>query len=566
MSGPEPPRDPAAGNAPPDSAPRDVALAAATSPDTSRALVRNLYLRLLGAIFLVAFYALHEQALLLWGQDGLLPAGAWMGAVDDAVQRGAVESWQFPTLFWLETSDAALLWAARAGMAVSVCLMLLVSPLVCLLILGTLYLSFVTVGQLFLSFQWDNLLLEACFFSLFLAPLRLRGSRAPPPHALAVLLMLWLVLRLHVESGIAKWVGGDPTWRDMTAMATYYETAPLPTWIGWWAHQLPDAFHRASSIGTYVVECLLPLLMFRPRVLRPFVFAAFAGLQVFIVLTANYGFFNYLSLALCLFVLDDGHLRRVAALLPWRPAGHPSRASLPRRRRLASHAVLGIATAVLVPVSCIPFLPWLARAEIVATSETLSGAVRSAQRVAGEWPASAPLRDVLSATRVINAYHLFASMTIVRDELVLEGSDDGEQWSAYEFHYKPGDVSRAPPFVAPFQPRVDFQLWFLLLGRDDSLAPFRVWLGQLLSNPDRALYVQRLVSRVLQSADVVAPLFAHDPFDGRSPRQLRLAVYRYRFTDRAERDASGAWWHRELAGRSPELSVEPSPGAADDER
>src|SRR5262249_57249075 len=110
-----------------------------------------------------------------------------------------------------------------------------------------LYLSFVSVGQDFLASQWDTLLLEAGLCSLPVAPPGRWLHRAGPPPALGVCGLRWLLVRLNVESGLAKWLLGDPPWRDLTAMATYYETAPLPTWVGWWAHQMPMLAHRVCG-------------------------------------------------------------------------------------------------------------------------------------------------------------------------------------------------------------------------------------------------------------------------------------------------------------------------------
>lgn len=170
---------------------------------------------------------------------------------------------------------------------------------------------------------------------------------------------------------------------------------------------------------------------------------------------------------------------------------------------------------MLVPLSVIPFLPFVPPGRALA--RTL-----------------APVREVIEPFRSLNAYHLFAQMTLVRREIVIEGSgDDGVHWQAYEFRYKPGDPRRAPAFVAPHQPRVDFQLWFLAL-RGARSEP----------------YFQALLARLLTEPRVVAPLFATDPFGGTPPRLLRLAFYRYRFTDLATGRAEGRWWQRELLGYS----------------
>jgi len=376
------------------------------------------------------------------------------------------------------------------------------------------YLSFVSIGQDFLSFQWDNLLLESAFFALFVTPGGLRPRNAPAPHPLALFLMLWLLFRLHVESGAAKLLLGDPTWRDLTAMASYYETAPLPTWVGWYAHQMPLWAHKFTGLYTYVVELALPFLIWAPAPVRATAFLAMLGMQLSILLTANYGFFNYLTIALTLFLLDDAQLGRLAAAVGWQ-LGTPR----PRTRSLLRTAFLAAAVAVLVPLSLVQFLP-------------LVPSLRALNR-----PLT-PVRQVLNTYRSVNAYHLFAQMTLVRREVVLEGSADGVEWLPYEFRYKPGDPDRPPPFVAPHQPRVDFQLWFLLLG-----------------GPPRDRYFHNLLARCLTAPAVVAPLFSRDPFPTVPPHQLRLAFYRYRFTDPATRRQDGTWWIREPLGYSRPLTA-----------
>lgn len=464
-----------------------------------RARVRDLFLRLLGLVFLAAFLSLAVQVTALVGDEGLLPARDFL--------RRAGGPADAPTLFrWLGTSDATLLGTAAAGVAASVALAAGVAPRWCLVVLWALYLSFVTIGQDFFAFQWDNLLLESAVVAVLLAPGGLRPRAAPAPHPIAVFLALWLLFRLHVESGLAKLLLGDPTWRDLTAMVSYYETAPLPTRVGWWAHQLPVWAHRVSGALVYLVELVLPLGLLGPRRLAPFVFAGMVGLQAAIALTANYGFFNHLSAALCLFALDDKHLAAVAARFGRPLAPRPAReASAPRT------AALAVVAAGLVALSIAAFLPFL-----------------------GWRTDPGGLRRLAAPSRSVNPYHLFAQMTHVRLEAVIEGSADGVGWHAYPPRWRPGPPERPPAFVAPHQPRLDFQMWFLFLGRR-GLPP----------------YLTTLLRRLRERPGTAARWFAADPFDGRPPSALRIAVYRYRFSDRVTRRATGAWWTRTLEGYVP---------------
>lgn len=471
---------------------------AATTPapaeHAGRGRVRDLFLRLLGAIFVAAFLSLYGQITVLVGEHGLLPAGSYL--------RHASGLLDAPTLFRLDAGDRALRLGALAGAVASLGLALGLAPRWCLAAIWILYLSLVTVGQDFLAFQWDNLLLESALLALFVAPAGLRPGRAPAPPAFGVLLLLWLVFRLSFESGAAKLLGGDPTWRDLTAMASYYETAPLPTWVGWYAHQLPLWAHRLTSVLVYVAELGVPFLIWGGPRLRVAAFAALVAMQVLILLTANYSIFNYLSIALALFVLDDSQLGRAAAWLGVRLAPAPPRPTVPR-----PIAALGAAAAlVLVALSLLRF------ASLFSPLPPLGTVGRA-----------------LDAVRSVNAYHLFAHMTLVRREVVIEGSADGVAWRPYEFRYKPGDPERRPTFVAPHQPRVDFQLWFLLLGQR--------WGSR---------YFDTLLARLLTDPRAVAPLFAVDPFPDAPPRFVRVAVYRYRFTGPGDAD----WWRRELEGYS----------------
>src|SRR5712691_5969441 len=275
------------------------------------ALSRWVFLRALGVIYLIAFLSLWVQVKGLIGSQGILPAAQYLQAL--RVHVGPERYRLAPTLLWLGAGDAALGLACAVGAVAAVLLICDVAPVACLALLWGLYLSLVTVGRDFLSFQWDVLLLEAGFLAIFLAPGHLLPGRsgAPPVSATVLFLLWWLLFRLTFQSGIVKLSWGDPTWHNLTALDFHFYTQPLPTWVAWYAQQLPSWFKKLSVLGTYVLEIGFPLLILGPRSVRLVAFAGMVFLQLLIFATGNYNFFNLLTLALACLLIDDAGWARV---------------------------------------------------------------------------------------------------------------------------------------------------------------------------------------------------------------------------------------------------------------
>ena len=464
-----------------------------------------IFLRLLALVYLVAFVSTWVQVQGLAGPDGILPGGDFLRALRS--QYGTLAYWIAPTLGWVSTSAGFLHALCAAGVASALLLLLGVAPVACLAGLWLLYLSVSILGQSFFWFQWDSLLLETGFLSIFLASWRWwsRPWSDPTPRRAALWLLRWLLIRLSVSSAAVKLLSGDPTWQSRTALQHHFETQPLPTWTAWFAHQLPDPLLRAGATATLVIEGIVPLLLVAPRRIRFLGAALIAAFQMAILLTGNYGFFNWLTLALCVLCLDDGVWPR-----SWRervarvPAGA-------RRGSWKAWAIRPIAAACLL-LSLVPFLG------------TLKGPTGWLGPIEYAF-------DLVWPFRSFNRYGLFAVMTTRRLEIVLEGSEDGAAWVPYQFRWKPGEVERAPRFVAPHQPRLDWQMWFAALN------DFR-------SQPWFLLLCQRL----LQGSDSVEALFARNPFATKPPTYVRAVVYDYHFTDPPERRTAGAWWRREALG------------------
>src|SRR5438477_8341407 len=466
---------------------------------------RWIWLRALGLIFLSAFYSLAFQITGLNGPNGILPAAEYLPELREAV--GPVKAlWYGPTLFWLGSSDGALMAVVLLGAAASILLTLNVAPRACTAIALVCFLSFVGAAQDFSSYQSDGMLLEAAFISLFLAPggLRPRLGAADPPRKLAIFLLVWEWFRIYFESGVVKILSGDPQWKSLTAMDHYYENGPLPSWVGWYVQQcLPHWFHGLTAATTFIFELAVVWLAFLPRRFRIVCFFLVTPFQAAIILTANYAFLNYLVLCLGIFLLDDRFLRLRT------PESPPARASW------ISRIALG----------------WVLYATIVVApglSHLLPRPVL--------WPAIA-----LEPLRIANSYGLFAVMTKERYEIEFQGSRDGIHWTAYPFRYKPQDPMRAPGIYAPYQPRFEWNLWFASLGDWHSYT-----------------WVARAELALLDGSPEVLRLFARDPFQGHPPEYVRTVRYQYWFTTPEEKKRTGAWWKREDLGLyAPELRRTP---------
>ncbi len=453
--------------------------------------VTRLFFRLLALIYLLAFVSFALQAQGLIGIEGILPATEFFAAIDlDTPEK----YWRVPSLLWFSSADWMVLAIPWLGAVTA--LMLLLSgllPRLSLALLFVLYLSLVHAGQVFMRFQWDMLLLETGFLALLMTCL----------PRLGIYLSRWLLFRFMFFSGFVKLASGDPLWASGEALTVHFQTQPLPTILAWYAHQLPEWLLQFGALATLAIELALPLLVFLPRRLRLLAFAGFAVLQLAILATGNYNFFNLLSLALCLLLLDD---RSLAGMLPkrWREAREYR-----EERSRASWFGKAVASCAAVAILSVT----LAQSYVV-----VGGAARPSWMM--------HLLSSLEPLHIANPYGVFAVMTPQRDEIVLEGSMDGIQWQPYRFRFKPDRLDAAPSWATPHQPRLDWQLWFAALRAEPP-----AWFDNLMA-------------RLLLDSDPVEELFREVPFDGAPPQWIRAGLYRYQFTDFAARQETGHWGQR----------------------
>lgn len=459
-------------------------------------LTVRLVLAGLGLCYLLAFASLGGQVRGLIGSEGIMPAAAMLGAAKASL--GAARFWLLPTVAWLSASDAALTAYCRLGVLASLGLIFGVAAGPCALICWALYLSLSAVGADFMSFQWDVLLLEAGLIACFLAPWKWSSRKAAEPSRGALWLLRLLLLKLMLQSGLVKLFSGDQSWRDLTALSYHYWTQPLPTPLAWWANRMPLWAHKVSCLFLFAIELAAPILILFPRRGRAAGVAAIAALMFLIAATGNFGFFNLLTVVLCLSCLDDRFFGRDKPV--------PAHTAAPKARTW----VIGVVAALSLTIGLF---------------ETLS--------ILGAVP-PLPARALIAAVsplRSFNRYGLFAVMTRARDEIAIEVSADGSRWLEWPFPYMPGDPRRAPPVVAPRMPRLDWQCWFAALGE-----------------PSDSPWFANLMFRLLEGSPSVAGLMGPNPLGGAKPLYARAVRYETAFASPERRRADGSWWTRVRKG------------------
>lgn len=501
-------------------------------------LTRTLFLRTLAVIYLIATGSLWVQFDGLVGPDGISPVKQILNHLSE--QDFAFAIWRFPTLFWISAAPWMGHALCTAGVMAAMLLFagILQGPM--LAVMWGSYLSLTVAGQVFFSFQWDTLLLETCFMAMFWAPWRWRTGG--PASGTGLWLLRGLLFKLMFLSGITKLLSGDVPWHEGTALLYHFETQPLPNWLAWHAHQVSPFWQGISMWAMYFIEIVVPLAIVGPRWMRVPAFLALVTLQLLIMSTGSYCFFNLLTIALCLPLLDDTVWRRIAPWLRRRPIPAPL-----RKTRSGWRLAYAALTAAITLISVIAFTE-----EMVATDRNrrrafeaelerkplpaaVVTALSTADRYLLKWMRPLAL-DWSRPFRTINGYGLFRTMTTKRPEIEIEGSHDGQTWIAYRFRWKPGPLDRRPRYAVPHQPRLDWQMWFAAL------------------DPRRASsWLQSLAIRLLEGSPAVLRLFEDNPFPFTPPRYIRFVYYEYRFTRRGDDAPYGHWWQRRLLGNSQSL-------------
>lgn len=451
-----------------------------------------LFIKFLAASYFIAFFSLFVQMKGLFGKNGILPIVELLESVEK--RSGKKEYYRLPTIFWWKSTDKMLAYSAVAGF-LSAGLILADIPYtstLLLIICWGLYLSFVNVGSNFLSFQWDTLLLEVGFFGIFF-------SMASPPPFLLLLAIWFLLFRFIFASGVVKILSKCPAWRSLTAFDFHYYTQPIPNPVAWYFHQLPKIIGKISVVFTFFLELFLPFLIFAPSFLRVYAFIGIVGLMLIIQVSGNYAFFNFLTIAMAIPLLEDSYYQTVLGDMAVMPASEPI---------FAVQVILSVVGVLLI------FLNTLQLAGMFVPLGRLISILR-----------------FVAPFHIISGYGLFARMTTTRFEIIVEGSDDGKDWRPYEFRWKPGELDGSLRQVAPHQPRLDWQMWFAALGKYEQ-------------NP----WYTRFLLRLLEGSKDVTNLMKTNPFPHHPPKYIRGNFYEYHYTNIDERVETGNCWKREHKG------------------
>jgi hypothetical protein len=440
----------------------------------------------IGLVYLVAFWVALRQFPALLGERGLLPAPRFLE------HTRFIET---PSLFHLGYSDRRLAVCAGTGAALSLAIVLGLPDawpvplhLALWLTVWALYLSIVNVGQRFYSFGWESLLLEAGFLGAFLGP---TWTAAPAP---ILWLFRWLLFRVEFGAGLIK-LRGDPCWRKLTCLDYHHQTQPMPNPLSWYFHHLPRPLHRLEVLGSHFAQLLAPALLFLPQPIAGLSAAVMAVTQLWLVLSGNYAWLNWITLVLTASALDD-------AFLPFAPGA--TSPSFPHQLMVAAVAVLILA------------LSYRPARNLISSRQLMNASFDS--------------------LHLVNTYGAFGSVTRERREVVLEGTADDPrsaeaEWREYEFRGKPTDPRRRPGQFAPYHLRLDWLMWFLALSPSFGRGWFPALLEKLTLNDAATL---RLLRR--------------NPFPDRPPAAIRAVLYKYRFSTWAERRETGAWWVRTRVG------------------
>lgn len=499
----------------------------------------NIFVRSLGIVYVLNFSSILQQVVPLIGAQGIAPIALTQRRT---LELGGNSSWIFwccPSIYWFNDSDNFLVSSVVVGLLAALSLVsCLGHSRLCLCTCWIVLLSLCSSGGEFFSFPWDWLLLEATFLSFFLPVLDEKGHLTAHVDVWARYALIFLCLRFYGGMAVEKLpsVNNNPYWRNFTYLSRFYETEqPMPTWIAWYAHNLPMWFHQCCCGITFVLELLSPLLglCWRPA-LRNVGAMGMIIFQIPILMTGNYAILNILTIVMCipLFEFDtDQHMNVKAGGENTTSARLPHQV-LPAvcRAILLVHGFVGFVL-LLRTIESLDYLSntrWIFDEHMFGTSVVSLLVPRQ-------------LLMVLSAWKVSNGYGgVFHDSFQHEGKVVLklQSSVNGYDWEDIEWRWHVHDPDRPPAFVAPHFPRLDHTVFYfandIAFNQLNALHPF--------ANGGMAdLWFASFVQKLLEHDEHVWSLVNPSDRGGKIESVRFLRAYRelYRFTTNTSTDA---WW------------------------
>ncbi len=477
----------------------------------------DIFIRGIGLCYLLSFASLLPQIEALFGPRGIMPI-----------------PWTTIGYDWVTTERAVpvLISICVFGMVTGLAVIFRLWTSLNLAIAFILYHFLVSFGSPFMSFQWDALLIETGFLTILLS--FFTKQRYNLAANICYGLLLVVLFKLMFLSGIVKLASHDQSWSSFTALNYHYYTQPIPNPLSYFVHQLPAFMDSLACLVMFGIELILPFFIFlggdlesRSRfsrvraILRHSAAAGFIALQLMIIATGNYCYFNILTILLSILIIDrkndpDGSFFRFVPRVQNTGCSINTTEPFKLSTLIFTPALIVIASLLLFYINLI----------FINRPVTNLLKVPLVFDVKNDSPLLAPL-NLIFRNHLASPYGLFAVMTKQRREIIIQGSNDTKSWLDYEFCYKPGDLYRLPPQVAPHQPRLDWQMWFA------ALSPWQ-----------QNIWFVNLCMRLLEGEPSVSRLLAYNPYAARPPKYIRAISYDYKFTSLSELKETGTYWKR----------------------
>jgi hypothetical protein len=477
-------------------------------------LTRFIILRWMGFVYVVAFYVAARQLVPLVGADGLTPAPLFFHQMSGHFGGSLNGFFESPSIFWWNCSDTWLRVVPWIGVVISCVVLAGYANAVMMTVLWFLYMSIVHVGQDWYGYGWEIQMCETGFLVIFLCPLfDVRPFSLRPPPLQIIFLFRWLIFRIMLGSALIK-LRGDSCWQDLTALYYHFETQPIPNPISRWFHFLPHPVLQFGVIWTFVVELVSPWFVFWPRWGRYIAGAIIISFQFTLIVSGNLSFFNWLTILPALACFDDRFWRWIAPTFLKSYAMEAQLAARPNRQ------MNGIAWAVAGLVAVLSIQPVL---NLLSPEQAMNTSYD-------------PLH-------LVNTYGAFGTVGRERPVIIFEGTDSADpdtatDWKEYPYVASPWDPKLTPPFLAPYQPHLDWQLWFA------AMATYHEYPWTL-----------NLVWKLLHNDPATLSLFAGNPFSNYPPRYIRAVLYVYHFAKPG--NPEHVYWIRERLGLwLPALSID----------